>query len=311
MSNEIKILLCFDSNYNFQAEVTMTSLIQNSSVSISFYIIHDNPENFDEMKSRLLNYDKVNEINIYKFKKRAEVTFPNFDESHMTEATYYRLFIADYIPNDVREIMYIDPDIICINKFDELYKRTMDNLIKVGNILAARTEHIESIDSETATRLDLTSNKYFNAGVTFINYKKWLEENYTEKLTLHMNYLGDRVLWYDQDILNSYVDGMYSELPPQLNFTDIYSSIEEIENQAVFYHYWGKMKPWTIKGFLHFGESFYQIIYRNIFEKNYHIVHRYKKDSIKHFFTLVITFKIFNLKSPFKFIKNFIYSLGD
>ena len=28
--------------------------------------------------------------------------------------------------------------------------------------------------------------------------------------------------------------------------------------EAIFYHFWGKKKPWTVKGFLFYGESFYQ-----------------------------------------------------
>ena len=29
-------------------------------------------------------------------------------------------------------------------------------------------------------------------------------------------------MWFDQDVLNSYLNGMYNELPTQLNYTDIY-----------------------------------------------------------------------------------------
>ena len=65
-----------------------------------------------------------------------------------------------------------------------------------------------------------------------------------------MNNLGDKVLWFDQDVLNSYLNGMYNELPAQLNFTDIYLSKNEVKEEAVFYHYWGKKKPWTVKGML-------------------------------------------------------------
>ena len=152
---------------------------------------------------------------------------------------------------------------------------------------------------------------FFNAGVTFINYQRWVEKKFTDNLTNWMNYLGNRVMWYDQDVLNSYLNGMYSELPLQLNFTDIYLPISEVKEEAIFYHFWGKKKPWTVKGFLFYGESFYQRVYRSIFEENYHIVHRYKKDSLKHFIIFVFTLKIFRLKSPIRFIKNFIFSFGD
>ena len=100
-------------------------------------------------------------------------------------------------------------------------------------------------------------------------------------------------MWFDQDVLNSYLNGMYNELPTQLNYTDIYSPISEVREEAIFYHFWGKKKPWTVKGFLFYKESFYQIMHRKLFNNDYHIVHRYKRDSIT--FLFLITLKIFNL----------------
>ena len=127
MNNDINVLLCFDSNYNIQAEVTINSLLNNSTKFINFYIIHDSPESFNKNKLRILDHKNTNEVNVYKFVRR-EGLFSKFEKSHMTEATYYRLFIADYIPKNVGEIMYIDPDIICINNFDLLYQTTVENL---------------------------------------------------------------------------------------------------------------------------------------------------------------------------------------
>ena len=306
---KINILLCYDSNYNIQGQVTIYSLLENTNNKINFHIIHEDPDNYKNISPKISHHKNLESLNLYKFKKRKEVIFPNFDESHMTEATYYRLFLGDYLPENIKNIMYIDPDIICINNYDEIFQTTFEILDKSEFVISARTEHFEKENSETAKRLELTNNKYFNAGVTFINYERWVEKKFTENLTNWMNHLGDRVLWFDQDILNSYLNGMYTELPIQLNFTDIDLPISEVKKEAIFYHFWGKKKPWTVKGFLHYQESFYQIMHRNLFDNNYHIVHRYKRDSIKHFLILLISFKIFNLKFPLKFIKNFIYSL--
>ena len=46
----------------------------------------------------------------------------------MTEATYYRLFLADYLPESIKNIMYIDPDIICINNYDKIFQTTFEIL---------------------------------------------------------------------------------------------------------------------------------------------------------------------------------------
>jgi lipopolysaccharide biosynthesis glycosyltransferase len=303
------ILLCFDSNYNTQAEVTIMSLLNNTFSKLSFFIIHSNPETTVGLSTRIKMHKNTEGLKVYKFKKRKGITFPNFDESHMTEATYYRLFLSDYLPDEINTIMYIDPDIVCINNFDILFQTTFEILNKSEFILSARTEHYEKLNSETVQRLELSNQKYFNAGVTFINFKKWQENQLTEKLIQKMNYLNERVMWFDQDILNSQLDGMYNEIPLQLNFTNPLITRDEIKEEAVFYHYSGKKKPWTMKGILEYGESFYQENYRAIFDGNYHIVHRYKKDSILHFMKFILSFKFMKLQKPLIFIFNFITSM--
>lgn len=308
MVEKFNILLCFDTNYNAQAEVTIFSLIENTNEMLTFYILHDEPKTFNPNIERIKASPKVLDLNIYQFVKRDNIEFPNFDQSHMTEATYYRLFISDFLPNNIKNIMYIDPDIICVNNFDRLFKNSFEILDRSDFVLSARTEHFEALTSETTNRLELTRNKYFNAGVTFINLERWNSEKYTEKLANHMNYLGDRVMWFDQDVLNSFLNGMYVELPTQLNFTDINLSKSEVKEEAVFFHYWGKKKPWTVKGMLFYGESFYQEMYRKL-NHNYHIVHRYKKDSIVHLLNLIFSLKILKLKRPFLYLKNFIITL--
>lgn len=309
MSNKFNVLLCFDSNYNIQGEVTMMSLLENTSRQLTFYIIHENPTTLEKLIKRTSIHPNVENIYTYKFIKRDNVNFPSFDESHMSEATYYRLFIGDYLPKEIKNIIYVDPDIICINNFDKIIDQTLSVLNSTDLLLAAKTEHFELDDSEISVRLELTNNKYFNAGVTVINVEKWINQKYTDKLLEKMDHLGERVMWFDQDILNSYVDGDYLELPSALNFTDLSLSLNDIKEVAIFYHYSGKKKPWTVKGFISYGESFYQKMYREIFDNNYHIVHTYKRDSIRHFLMYLLSLKILNLNYPLTFIKNFIKSM--
>ncbi len=308
MSNSIDFLLCFDENYNTQAEVTISTLLENSNNKLNFHIIHDDPASFEETQKRLSTFSNLQSIELYKFNKRPNVIFPNFDESHMSEATYYRLFLSDYLPRTIKNIIYIDPDVICLNNFDNIVGTTFEILNNSKFVIAAKTEHYEKSDNETSTRLGLTRNKYFNAGVTFLDFEKWIHEDYTEKLISQMNYLGDRVLWMDQCVLNSFLDGLYIEIPEQLNFTSRLHDKEFLLDEVVFYHFVGSRKPWTVKGVLSDGESLYQHFHKKLFNNNYHIVHRYKRDSIYQFFRLIISFKILKLKNPITYIKNFVDS---
>jgi lipopolysaccharide biosynthesis glycosyltransferase len=309
VNKKFNILLCFDTNYNIQGEVTMMSLLENTASQLTFYIIHENPIALENMVERISKHSNLENIYTYKFMKRDNVNFPSFDESHMSEATYYRLFIGDYLPKEIKNIIYVDPDIICVNNFDKIINKTLGLLENTDLLLAAKTEHFEQSGSETTVRLELTKNQYFNAGVTVINIEKWINQNYTNKLIEKMNYLGERVMWFDQDVLNSYVDGNYLELPNELNFMDPSVSVTEIKEHAVFFHYSGKKKPWTVKGFLTYGESSYQQMHRELFDNNYHIVHTYKRDSLRHFLVYLLSLKILSLNYPLTFIRNFIKSM--
>ena len=53
--------------------------------------------------------------------------------------------------------------------------------------------------------LNLKSNKYFNAGVLFLNYEKWQEDNLNQKIIEHSKSMGnlENLKMHDQDILNS------------------------------------------------------------------------------------------------------------
>ena len=79
------------------------------------------------------------------------------------------------------------------------------------------------------------------------------------------------VLW-DQDVLNIIFDGSFDDIDQEfnyrmdiLNFSD--NEISSIEKDVYLIHYFGKSKPWTLKG-INFGISeYYQSEFRKISKK--------------------------------------------
>ena len=85
-----------------------------------------------------------------------------------------------------------------------------------------------------------------------------------------------------------------------LNFSD--KEISSIQNNVYLIHYFGKSKPWTLKG-INFGISeYYQSEFRKISKNKYHIVHKWKIDSLNYIFEIIFSSKLFKLKFPFRFI---------
>ena len=129
----IEILYCFDENY-IQGFSSIYSLLNKSSRKLNINLIHKTISDVNLIPKRILNHKNLNKIKVYKFKNNG-YKFPNINGSHVSEATYYRLFIDDYLPKSIEQIVYMDADIICVN--DPCYEieieikklKTSDNVI--------------------------------------------------------------------------------------------------------------------------------------------------------------------------------------
>jgi len=295
-------LYCFDENYNKQALCSINSLLKNTKEEIRIFIVHKNPESFEKYKSLIDKKSKLSSLVVYKFDKK-NIDFPNIEEAHVSEATYYRFFINEYLPKDIEEVFYLDADIICNNDPSVHYKNFLLELNKSKHIIAVKTEWKDdfTVDGyhDEFYRLDLTSKKYFNAGVMLINLNRWRNSNVQEKLIEEQKKLKGKILLWDQDVLNSFFDGRYLELDGFLNHNlDIFVSskikntfIKEIDekilNKIIFIHYSGKSKPWSVKGAIHPSSNLYHKNYYELFKKRYHIANNWKMLALTDFLMLI------------------------
>ena len=271
------ILYCFDENYNIQATVSMFSLLKQTNEKINFHIIHKNPKSFESLLDRIKKNQNLNDCFIHEF-KNTNYNFPNIKNSHVSEATYYRMFISDYITNDFDKVLYIDPDIVCLNPFNTTVAEIEKELINRNVLVGVKTEHVKNKQNyEIFERLSI-DNKYFNAGVMSINLKMWKELDFKTKLLEKSKIIEDNILFWDQDVMNSEINGEYLELPPHLNQHpfEFPGSNVHFEKNTIFLHYSGKNKPWTKKGFSSPSSDFYKNIYKELFGKNFKIS-RFKK----------------------------------
>ena len=225
----MNFLYCFDENYNKQAFTSIISLLDNVYEKINIFIIHDKKLLNNEIPNKILNHQNLNIINLYEFNNR-EYFFPNLEGSHVSEATYYRLFLDNYLDNDIEKLVYLDADTVCLGNPLDLINLQFEDLLKSNKLIAARTELKKSKIENYETvgiyareypfeRLGIDEN-YFNAGVMLIDYKSWQKENMKEKLLKNLNILKNEVITWDQDILNSVVNGNYQELDKKFNFFD-------------------------------------------------------------------------------------------
>lgn len=317
MTNKINFLYCFDENYNKQAFASMISYLDEVSESINIFIIHNTDELINQIPDIIINHKNLNEIISHKFNEKGYF-FPNLKNNHISEATYYRLFIENYLDKSLTNLFYVDPDTICIsNPITEL-KEGFHNLINSEYIISARTEILKSEINNYETfyindpvipfkRLGI-DDFYFNAGVMLIDYQKWVNTNLTEKLINKLKSLKDEIIAWDQDVLNSQINGDYIQLSGSFNTFQTEVDTQDTSGILII-HYLGSKKPWTSRGVLDMTSKYYHNNYLKFSGSFYHINPTRKKNMLVDLFKLIFTVKIFKTIKPLALIKEIIFLL--
>ena len=173
MNQELNFLYCFDRNYNMQAFSSIISILEKIKEKINIHIIHSE-DNIDNLLPQVIrNHKNLNNVFTYKFIDYDHY-FPNIEGVHISLATYFRLFIANYIPKEIKNLVFLDADIICTQDPISELRKEIDKLNKSEYIISARTEHPKErvVKNDIFKRLEM-NGPYFNAGVMLINFERW------------------------------------------------------------------------------------------------------------------------------------------
>ena len=169
-----------------------------------------------------------------------------------TAPTYYRISLAEIIPNDIPYALYIDSDTVVEKDVFELLKYTRDEGYAVWAV-----EDIS--DSGAHKLLGIKKNNYFNAGVMMINLAYWRENDIGEKIREFKLHNSTKILGNDGGAINGVLSSLWGRLPPKWNQQSglykkkfrkgnkISYSIHEINDalrDPAIIHYVGERKPW-------------------------------------------------------------------
>jgi len=316
----INFVVCFDENYNDVAYLFLHTLLKSVSEKINIFIVHKNPSSFEHIYEKICLYDNLNNLEIFKFDSDlSEIQDTLY--GHISEATYYRLFLNKYLPDNLDYILYVDADIICYRDPIPLIKEEIKKLSKSKYILSARTEVFREKEIEPHwERLGLKGDRYFNAGVLCINYKEWLKKDMFQILLNEMMKKKNNLLYWDQDLMNIVFDDKYIELNKSLNF-ELFITKDNVNKSVIEHlgqdnldtmsliHYQGSMKPWTVRAAFNKRSIFYHDAYYELFNKKYKIVTSWKVGTLTQLFNGIFKLYIKNLRYPLTFIYIVILSL--
>jgi len=270
----LNIAYCFDDNFNIQAMTSMYSFLENSKEKINFYVIHQTYSDINFIHPKIKSHENLNSISVKKFKK-SSIDFPNLTRAHISEATYYRLYLSEYLPKDIENLIYVDADVICnaTIKVDHIFSHLKNKKLEIGantEFFKNKTYRVNVFDE-----LGLGADRYFNAGVLFINFQLWIENKIEESLREILR-SHEYLRFWDQDVLNLYFDGKYFELENELNYRLRMKSSPLLSNSTnpkpKLIHFCGATKPWHIYSVIKKENSeIYQFYFRKLFDVFFHL----------------------------------------
>lgn len=254
-NNDFHIVFGIDDDFVRPLGVLMTSIIENNkNENIEFHIIskYISKENRRIIKQFAIEND-IN-INIYIIDETIFNDLPT--TSYITKAMYNRFLIPLILKDVTDRVLYLDADIVCLNSIENLKKINIDN-----KIIAVIEESNDYVVKKRVKDLSLTSNKYFNSGVLYININNWINRDINNKLINYAKSIKD-LIFPDQDILNVVLekDCLYIDQKYNYTFDVRYKSNRYIYNlpqNIVFLHYVGKFKPWQ-KWCMHPAKKFFE-----------------------------------------------------
>lgn len=242
----MNILFCFDQKYEQHFGVALTSLLLNNKhLSIQIYLITDVAS--QRLVHNLNQLKKDHLLDNYKIYEIEQGQFANVKVSlHISEAAYYRLMVANFLPDSLEKIIYLDSDLVVVSQLQELYEIDISDYYIAAYATPSQTYQ---------KRLNLNKNLYFNSGVMLINLKKWKAEKIGERAIDFVEKNPNIIKNWDQDALNKVIDGQLIKLDQKWNFlVDLgreknEGKIIDPNNQtwlkeAKIIHFVGSSKPW-------------------------------------------------------------------
>jgi lipopolysaccharide biosynthesis glycosyltransferase len=166
--------------------------------------------------------------------------------SHYSLSTFARLLMPAELHGQTDRVLYMDADVLCTGKLDELIAMDMSDvtsLVVPDAVITARRR---------VAALGLPQPQYFNAGIMLINIERWLAED-TLGAALHVLKTSTKDMRFlDQDALNIVLNGKVRYISARWNY--LYDLIRDLEmnrtalkdlSGASLVHFAGAVKPWA------------------------------------------------------------------
>ncbi len=247
----MNILVTLNGNYIPPLKVMLTSLfLNNKDEQFTIYLMHSSfsEEELEHVKHHVEAYNqKLEEIRVGdEFFENAPVV------KHYSKEMYYRILAYQFLPKEIDKILYLDPDILVINRIRDLYDTDISDCL-----FGAAFHNRLSVKEINKLRLmPYEIDAYYNSGVMLMNLDKQRKMIKEQDIYAFVEENKKKLILPDQDIINALYSKHIKEIDEILYNYDarfyLYYKLSSngkydmdfvIKNSAII-HFCGKRKPW-------------------------------------------------------------------
>lgn len=249
----MNLLFTLDENYAEPLMTTLGSIFAvNTGTSFSVYILHAglSQQTLERISRQCARHGSAAIPILISEDRFADAPVPG----HYTAAMYYRLLAYTLLPQSVDKILYLDPDILVINRLDALYETDVSGYLYAA---ASHTDPTGIIDVVNQLRLaQHGSVGYFNTGVLLMNLEAQRAYIREDELMAFVQAHRSELILPDQDVLNAMYGDKVVKLDDSLynydaRWYEVYRVVSGGEKElnwvmrnTVILHFCGKNKPW-------------------------------------------------------------------
>lgn len=256
-----------DDAYVMPFQVFFHSLERTESIppGTPIYILHTDAlseQSIDDLQTFLTLYGR--EATFLDASHLIPADLPIREGDHVSPATFYRLFIADILPEEIEQAVYLDADMLALRSIVSLFRMSVDGLV-------AAVDHC-SLENQFRLWGDC-GGSYFQAGVLVIPIERWRQQSLAEQFVGIIKQESGSLQWWDQDVLNIALRDQWQRLPIWTNCCLAVRSITSdqlISDHALLLHFDGPSKPWKDK-VLHRFTSMWDRAYFSCFDRPFEL----------------------------------------
>lgn len=248
----IDILCATDDGFAQHCGVMLCSLFENNKEhDVVAHVVESGLS--DDNKKRLERVARAagQTIVFHRLKEGAAKDCLLSERMTVTEAAYYRLFVASLITDEtIERIVYLDCDMIVRRDIAPLFRYDMSTAT-----IAAVRDINNPMYAEHSEQLGFAyDDAYFNSGMLVINLRRWRDDG-MERVLVSESAKPRRVFYPDQDVLNKVFRRRWTELPPAwnrfhlVNYSKIHfrrpqDEIEYVYDPAIVHFASNAARPW-------------------------------------------------------------------